>query len=551
MTIKQCRDISADIANIHHDLPNAEVFTGVLTDTYRYKRIHRNNSNVREVGCWWITVDDGENKRQITIDSEDKFLDSLNKGDIVTIYRPTPATKSYKIYGKDSQETVKNNDWAPGIVLHNEEGQRSSLDPIYKPTPTNVGGSLTTTLISSIIIMVALLYFTDGRPFNSLESIFGAGAAIWVVLAALSIRKGNKRFAQEKQQYETITRYLQHMLECNILDLQAARIKRVYQQDDAVCSDCNNRIPLLSPYCFKCGCQNVAIASLLAPVEENMAFGGIADADATMLEHSQTAVACASADAAVVQKTPVSAHDRLKEKVAAVMYSESTDYIHKYAVGSTKGALHGQVIFGTVIDRDLKSNVRSWTEEQVKTTTYRNGYGREYSESSVVSRVNHRRSNLNGYLVIRTLDGEEHAYNPGSTKLGATDIGDHVMVGLSDAKFDDKTAYNYQQYYFNLSKDDLWTNECITSLSKSGATRTLNGLLFFAAVGTGLYFSETRQEEMMFIPVIMLGTMFVLMFKAVKAKSENKKQRQALAGTLRDKLNIARRERENWLSWLG
>ena len=549
MTIKQCHEINTDIANIHQELPDAEVFTGVLTDTHHYKRTLSNSSNKKEVGCWWITLDDGETKRQITINSENQFLDSLNKGDIVTIYRPTPALKTYNISGKKDQNTVTNNDWAPGVVLHNDKGQQSSLDRIYNPTPTDLGNCIKGALFLSVILTWALMAYTDALFINSLESFAVVTGIICIVLTILFNQKGSRRYKREKQHYQTIKQHLNHILNCNILDLQAKRIKRLYEEDDAICDECNTRIPLLSNHCFKCGSKNGEPAALPEIEEESMSFGGIVDATAP--ECIKTSMVSTTTDDIAIPKPSISARQRMKDEVEAITYSQSIDYTHKYAVGEAKGSLSGQIIFGTIIERDLNSSVKSWTEEQVETTTYRNGYGQEHSKSSVISRVNHRRSNLNGYLVIRTLDGEVYTYNPGSIKLGASDIGDHVLIGLSEAKFTDNTSYSYQQYYFNLSKDALWTNECITLLEKVGTTKLLNWLLVIAATGLGIYFSTTYQDEMMFIPLVMIGGVFMLMFKAVSAGRANKKPRQELANALHDKLSIARREREKWLSWLG
>ncbi|OLQ79113.1 hypothetical protein BIT28_01890 [Photobacterium proteolyticum] len=532
MTINQCRDIDSEIAKIHEKLPNAEVFTGVMTDTHRYKRILRNKSNNKEVGCWWVTLDDGENKRQLTLSSEDDFLDSLNKGDIITVFRPTPATKTYKVLGKDSKEIVTNDDWAPAVVLHNDKGQRSSLDPIYNPTPRNISSSIFSTLLGSAILMGLLFWFINSqRIYMTMDSFLVIGAVLWGILATLSIRKDKARFEEETELHSTIKHYLKRMLGCQTNELQATHIKRIYQPNDCICPDCDTRIPSSSSYCFKCGSSS------------NVAPEPTAEANCGSEE---------STEVTVQQKTTISAQERLIEKVSPALYSEATDYTHKYAIGSATGTLNGHVLFGTVIDRDLTSNINSWTEEQIETTTYKNGYGHTTrTESRVVSSVNHRRSNINGYLVIRTLNGKEYPYNPGSTQLGSTDVGDHVMIGFAEANFGDQDKTSFQQYYFNLTKDDLWQKECITQLDKTGATKAVNLLLLAAAGGLYFYFSANYMQELLVIPYALLGVFGVLCVKAIAAGSANNKARKALADILHDKLNIARNERENWLSWLG
>lgn len=107
----------------------------------------------------------------------------------MTIYRPTPAVKTYTIYGKNAQNTVTNNDWAPGVVLHSDKGQQSSLDRIYNPTPSDLGACIKGALFLSVIITWALMALTDGLFINSLNSFAMAAGVICIVLSILFSQK--------------------------------------------------------------------------------------------------------------------------------------------------------------------------------------------------------------------------------------------------------------------------------------------------------------------------------------------------------------------------
>ncbi|MGF1702847.1 hypothetical protein L4D09_21395 [Photobacterium makurazakiensis] len=533
MLIKACKDIVPDFGNIQNDLPEVEVFTGVVKNTLRYKRVVVDKENNREYGYWWVTLDNGETTREISLQSESELEDSLNKGDIVTIYCPTSRVLTYQVQN-GLEDTITNDDFASAVVKHGMDGQQSSLRRTYEPDGLETGYILKTSFIISLFILVVGGYgLLHLRMLFSVEAYAMAGAVLWGGISYLRMRKDQARFDKQDEYYQMIRRYLTLIRETTIYQLEGTQIKRPRSVDDSLCGKCEARIDNQTQYCCHCGHEQV---SATLSIDTQRCEGELSDTSdgLIVIKHGEGLVA----------PQRKSLKSQLLDQIAPVIEQVESDYTHEFAVGSSlTGNMVSDVILGTVIHRDLSSNINSWRTENVQKTTYTNRYGHSRTETKVLSRKDHRRSNLNGYVVIQTIDGDEVAYNPGSNQLSNTDVGDHVVVARSLLKLDKAGEHDYQQFYYNLSKNLYWDKECISSFSLGGMTGWVVSLLLIATVAA--FFFEP-------VLAVISGT-FVsfIVFAAHSAQKKNRAARVTFAESFASKLNLVHQHGKSWVKMLG
>lgn len=223
------------------------------------------------------------------------------------------------------------------------------------------------------------------------------------------------------------------------------------------------------------------------------------------------------------------------------------DYIYKVVFGfNRKGKLFSDIILGTVTKRDLHSDIKSWQVEtrEITTTTYTDRYGHRSSNSTstVVNVADHRRSKIKGYLVLETPQGNQVAYQPSSEQLSNSDVGDHILIFRSILKLKNKKTYEFEELYYNLSKNRYWTPSGIKGLEFTGITKHI---LILMAISAAISYFYSKG-----LAIAISIAMILIIIKVTLVFFSNSKKLDEIAEPLVDKFNQTQQNRENWVKIL-
>ncbi|CAK1953640.1 Double zinc ribbon protein [Vibrio crassostreae] len=531
MKILQCDEVNSDFANLKEDLPNSEVFTGVVVDTLRYLREKRTKKEVTEIGLWWITLDNGVEQRQLSISSEDAVHDNVNRGDVITVFRSSGWVSTYNIKKGSAQSQVTNDHLARALVVHGEQGQQYSECPYRSPSP-KVGfvESMIDGLFGSVVPVGIGWGVATYFDFSVMWQVWAAIAAlICFYYAFSSVRHDAKRHQSEMSFYRHEVDYFDRILQCDRVQLNATNLRRPHHPDDHFCNQCQSRHNADLIYCPQCG-SATSVDHIEASDSSNLSL------EARPSEH-----------VVITPKASPSGHvkDLVEQHISPHLIVENQDYTHEFGVGPKKqGQLKGDYYIGIVVVRELESNVKEWVDRQYETTTYTNAYGKSYKESRLVSETQHRRSEINGFLVLRNSDGEEFPYVPTQNQLSETDVGDVVLIGITQVDLG-KEQKEFQQLYYNLTKGSIWDNECISHYSRPGITAGLSIWSLIAAGGIAL---SSLPGAVAAVPVVFS---LLLWGRGYEAKKANQEQRQRFADNVKNIRFKAIEQKEQWLGWLS
>ncbi|WP_295895134.1 hypothetical protein [uncultured Vibrio sp.] len=527
MRILQCDEVSREFTQLNEDLPNAEIFTGVVIDTFRYERENRTSKAVTEIGLWWLTLDNGVDQRQLSIYSEDAVHDSINRGDVITVFRSSSWINSFEIKHQEARNRVTNPDLAEAVVVHDEKEQRVSESPYQHLEPKKgLDAGIDNLYLTGFLVGIGwgvAAYFDFSFAWEIWASIAGV---IWLFFTVGSIREDSKRYEIGRSFYQSEVKYFEQIIQCDRHQLNATNLTRPRYDNDELCNQCQSRKNAQHAFCPTCGAQSVVPKAPKSSPSLPLQAG------------SQDLVGDVVASSNSIKSL-------IESNISPQLAIEPQSYTHEFGIGPAKeGVLEGEWVLGTVIVRELESNVKNWVERKYKTTTYSNGLGKEVERSRLISEKKHRSSEMDGYIVLSTSEGEEFSYIPTQNQLSSTNVGDVIAVGLTQVDIG-KEQKHFQQTYYNVSQDLLWENECLSEYSRAGITGGLSIWSLLAAGGMAL---AGLPWLLSVIPVIFS---IILWLRGYEAQRANRDQRMQFVEKMKNVRLTMERSRGEWLSWLG
>jgi len=129
-------ELSSDILEqVRKYYPDARAVTGRVLQSDLYKRVTKSSSCHLVYSYWWVKLEASDGQIiETSISAESKYTQSISRGHILTLYYPTSLQLLYPIKDRDAKKMVKDNQGAPCVVMHDDDGQSYSVENLY-PEP--------------------------------------------------------------------------------------------------------------------------------------------------------------------------------------------------------------------------------------------------------------------------------------------------------------------------------------------------------------------------------------------------------------------------------
>lgn len=460
--------------------PDAKTFTGRLKSSVHYRR--RNNSGNSSVtySYWWITLEsaDGELK-QISINAENKAFNSMKVGDVITLLEPTGITLTYKL-DSAAKGIVTNDQLAGGVILHNDDGQVSTLTNHYDCSEPSLFVTSLFGLVLAFIATVIVAGVSDLGDSSIAVGIF-ISIACMVPLYYNSVNNYHKAHARK----ESIKAVIAKILEVSKFQLGFHRIERPSQADDIFCGGCEQRIQADVSFCPHCGSNQFAQQNLLPEPEQE--FGNISAMEAD----ADTQLQVCNASAPQARK---SIREMRLDKMKEFYFTHKRDYIYRHVLSANEkfdGSAWCYMV--QVTDRNMNTSISDVTHTETVRTDYKNGYGNVVDTRYETHSYRVRDSKLNGKITVEDELGEVFEQWLPESLMSHTDVGDYLLIGYSRRERNNRYR-RYGEYYYNISKGRWEMPESIHEYGEiSGLAKFI---VFMAAAGACALTYYTRQWEL-------------------------------------------------------
>lgn len=474
-----------ELSEIHpkllDELPQAKpypiLFTGQIKSTYHYQRGHTRNGDKISYSYWWATLENAQGEiKQINFEAENKTFDEIKVGDVLTTLQPTNVTLTYPFEDKSDRDIVTNNQLAPGVVLHQDDGQTYTLSSIYnadKPSILShlIGGALFAALV--MIIVAFNLSMTN-------EELFTLGALTALITAVPTYLHNKKQYQKAVLFKNRIKAVLQTVLEISKYQLGYHKLARPSLADDVMCHQCNHRVHADINFCPLCG--------------TNQRLFAITDANQTDIINCDGNTALSiEAIAPIARKTV--AEIRL-DKMNEFYLSDKGHFEYRHLLSANE-QLDGSCwcYMVQVTDRKVTTKVKDAIHTTTYRTEYTNRYGRvvHHDEHSESHRI--RNSDLTGKVTVEDEEGDIFEQWLPNSLLSHTDVGDYLLIGYSRLARN-KAKVDYGQYYYNISKDRWVMPESVHNYGEISTMAKF--IVFVAAIGAGYFAYQTNQYQLAF-----------------------------------------------------
>ncbi|PKH54556.1 hypothetical protein CXF83_18820 [Shewanella sp. Choline-02u-19] len=505
--------------NLKTHCPYASVYTGWVEKTHHYQRVYRsggNDSQTLYYSYWFLTLNNEQNEPMtISISSEDSSFDSVAKGDVMTFLQPTSYSLNYKLANDADRNIVTHNEAATAVVFHRDSGQESILESAYDVEEFSTFSILLSTLFWSCAAAASGMFF----ELYTIEIAATLAALVTLVWSTYRISSKTKTFKAETTRLDEIECTIKRILSVSVTGMGYDRRDRPSNHSDVYCIRCEHLLDSNYHYCHCCGESQVSVMA-----EEPSRLAQNALENQTNLGHNDTNVAIQSHALAAnsVNVTPITKangqrmtrRDKIIQVCAPFATVEKTEHQHKHIF-----AKNYQCVLSTssnivrVTDKEVGTSVSDDTNFTTTTTRtdYRNGYGNVRSEyKTETSSHRQRNSNLYGELIVETPEGEVHSFKAVRSLLGSTDVGDWILLGSS--KIESTTdKIGYDEFYYNISKDNLIEPESLTSWGRvSSKSQTIVILMLALAVASTIYFHDIMNIVGPLVPELIWNLVFGL-----------------------------------------
>ncbi|MGI2258926.1 hypothetical protein [Shewanella sp. GXUN23E] len=468
--------------------PEAKTFTGRLKRSFHYQRHHTRGSNSITYSYWWITLESAEGEiKQISINAENSAFNNLKVGDVISLLKPTSIKLTYKL-DSAAKGIVTNDQLAGGVILHNDDGQVSTLTNHYDCSKPSLGGTI---FLGLLLAIVASLIVAGVSDLGDGSFVMGAflSLACMVPWYNASLNNFHKCHARK----ESIKAAIANILEISKYQLGYHRLERPSQDDDIFCGGCESRIQANSDFCPHCGDRQTAQSDLLppqTPTAEQAELGTISAMDAAADSQLQVCDAEPQDQAPERKSIRQMRLDKMKE----FYVSHKQDFIYRHVLRTNKkfdGSAWCYMV--QVTDRNMNTSVSDVTHTETIRTDYKNGYGHVVDTKYETHSYRVRDSKLDGKITVEDEQGEVFEQWLPESLMTHTDVGDYLLIGYSRLDRNDRYR-RYSEYYYNISKG-RW--EMPESVHDYGDTSRLAKLIVaLAAAGCCALAYYTRQWQL-------------------------------------------------------
>ncbi|MCL1035769.1 hypothetical protein L2750_01160 [Shewanella submarina] len=539
------------LTDLSQSCPDAKVFTGRLTRSFHYKRHNTGGNDSITYSYWWITLESAEGEiKQISINAENKAFNSLKVGDVITLLEPTSISLTYKL-NSAAKGIVTNDQLAGGVILHNDDGQVSTMTNHYDCSKPSIVGTFFFGLLLAFIATAIVAGVSDLGDGSIVMGIF-ISIACMVPWYNASLNNFHKCHARK----ESIKAAIAKILEVSKYQLGFHRVERPSQDDDIFCADCESRIQANLGYCPHCGMSQSSPVNLLqAQTDDEAEFGTVSNMDADMSADTSVAMS-ATADTQLQvcetepeTQTPArkSIREMRLEKMKEFYVSHKQDFIYRYVLRTNEkfdGSAWCYMV--QVTDRNMNTSVSDVTHTETIRTDYKNRYGNVVDSKYETHSYRVRDSRLNGKITVEDELGEVFEQWLPESLMSHTDVGDYLLIGYSRRERNDRYR-RYGEYYYNISKG-RW--EMPESIHEYGETSMwAKFIVFLAAAGCGALAYYTRQWE---LPAGLFGVFITAVFvKSWLTDKANNANAHELIKPIMDTLYRVRDNKQEILAYLA
>lgn len=411
MKVLQIPELKPDLFDdLLPHFPQPKIFTGKITDTYHYQRV-ANDSNL-EFSYWWVTLQGEEGQqKQVSLSSEDSFCDSIKVGDVLTIFEPSGSRLTRKLKYKSDRARITN-DASPGVTLfHKNDGQTSLIDPWFKPDEFSLVPSVFYGLILAVILWLSM-----GAQIES--AIIGVVAGIILSFICYKVtKKSHLKSVSAYAALENVVGILRTISKDALGYNEQARPK---SNDDLLCNHCQNRNPPSYKFCYQCG----------HAAEASSAQGDYATNPCESVRSLRLKI--------------LNEFNMLERRDVILRRLFLRDW-------PAQSEVNGQLF--RVVDREVATRVRRWTEESIVDTHYRSSSGGYSRTERTVSISHYRTSGLSGSLWVENAAGEILELDLPSVLLKSADIGNYIFCGWGSLKKSDAPLHQSMEFGVNLNKE--------------------------------------------------------------------------------------------------
>ncbi|MBQ4833147.1 hypothetical protein J8L70_07835 [Pseudoalteromonas sp. MMG010] len=465
-TLKTALDLQSDLFDeLKQYYSNPVVITGKVTSMDYYKRKYSSSNTNLMYGFWWLNVEDAQgNTTQISINAEVDGFKSLKKGDVVSLISPSECTLNHRVAYAEDRRIVKHNVFAPAVVLHNDEGQRSHQDSLL-----NAGDrpSSWLFLVTFFAVLLGLIFAVDvpGGPATA------AAAILSVIVLIFELNRTAKLHKRDLARYESVKKVVKSVLSMSMYDFGYDYYMRPAKDNDVICIGCQQRISGDVAHCYRCGVKQKK-AVLLDKAND------------------ESAQVSSELEKAIGSHTTYSVADYQQQLMDEYSLKYVTPYIHKNVLAKhDKGEVQVDCMFAKVIDKVQKSNVdhsKTHYTTTTRTDTYVGNSFRGSSYKTHVETYERRNSSLQGQLILETSDYKVLKLSVAEDLLGSADVGDWVFYAQSYIQMDDSRD-GYREVAYNVSKDVMFKSQAITEYGYRANEWVVWTLLICAVIATFVF----------------------------------------------------------------
>ncbi|OLQ94568.1 hypothetical protein BIY21_08785 [Vibrio ponticus] len=525
-------NIFDDVRKYYKDV---EAKTGRVLESRLYKRFSKTSSQNLEYSYWWVKLETNQGEIiETSISAEHKYTASVGRGDILTLYYPTTMSLLYK-QSRESKSFVKNNQSAPCVVVHDNEGQRYTVENLY-PAPSKKSPWLW--IVAGILTALPLF----SAPGSSANSAWIVTVAVALVALFLEIKRNKKKFEIATAKHEALNASFKKLLDVTKYQLGYNNIERHKQPSDVICIQCNARLPENTAYCVCCGNQSAVKPSpaLTSHQLSGSDFGYIGSVD-PMLEpnNSDPNITQHAVTQTSSEPTSISVSDIQQRLDEIYSYYSQNTYTHYYVLHSARqGKVSNEFILARVKSLSLNADVSDITRRTTTTTETKHYRGGNYQYSTYDtehSSYRNRSSTLKGKVLLEYVSGQTVTFTLSEDILGDVDVGDWLAIADSYLEFEDQNYYCFE-YAYNITKDKEYSDKSFVNYSDVRGSNAWWGwnLLFFIGFIAGAFSDSDALISMSAIGFTLFNVYAIC--KLCISSRKNKRQRKALLKPLQAKV---------------
>lgn len=519
-------DLEPDLlADLLLSCPEAKTFTGRLKSSFYYKR--RSKGGNITYSYWWVTLEsaDGEIK-QISIDAENEAFNSLKNGTVISLFEPTGINLYYPL-DNAAKGIVTNDLLASGVILHNDDGQVSTLTNHYNCSKPGVGGFVGLAIGLAIIVSAIVAGMSDMGDDAILLGTFISAACVVPLY-----KNSMTTFQKEHTRKQSITATLAKILAISKYQLGWHQLERTSRDNDTFCGTCDHRIQSDLHFCPQCGTNQIEPQSLQLQSKGEFVV--------TM----QEAVNDQQQVGEVQSKVPdrKSIRQMRLDKMKEFHQAHQQEFVYRHVLSRNEkfdGSAWCYMV--QVTDRNMNTDVKDVTY----TTTYtiRDKYGYTKTETRT-NRV--RDSKLSGKITVEDKDGEIFEQWLPESLMAHTEVGDYLLIGYSCREQGDRYR-TYGEYYYNISKSRWEMPESIHDYGETSLMAKFIVLLVALGCGALIYLTGALNLAAGLFGLFMLG----VLSKCSRAEKANKKNASELIQPIMDTLYRVRDNKKELMAYLA